>query len=199
MSAKEPTRSDQEAAIEHGTQPYAALGESDAAGEEPLYGEEQWPREEHELPRRPRRRLLTPLPLSLLAVLLVAVGFIGGVLVEKGQGSSSSAGATSGSALASRFRALSGARGGASPAGAASSGVAAAGGFARPTQGTVAYLDGATLYVTDSEGATVKILTSAGTGVTKTVKSSVPAIHPGESVTIVGASSSSGVVSAELV
>ncbi len=42
-----------------------------------------------ELARRPRRRLLgtggNPIPLALLGVLLIACGFIGGVLVEKGQ------------------------------------------------------------------------------------------------------------------
>ncbi|MGA7704538.1 MAG: hypothetical protein WB998_06540, partial [Solirubrobacteraceae bacterium] len=68
--------------------------------------QEQWLEEPVEpgLPRRPRRRLLTPVPLALTGVLLVACGFIGGVLVEKGQNpSSSSAGGTSG--LASRFAA----------------------------------------------------------------------------------------------
>ena len=76
--------------------------------------------ESDELPRRPRRRLLgsggNPVFLALLAVLLIACGFIGGVLVEKGQTSSSSssasgAGAAAGFASASRLAALRGASG----------------------------------------------------------------------------------------
>ena len=57
---------------------------------EPVAQEDDWLDEPLELPRRPRRRLLTPVPLTLLGVLLIAGGFIGGVLVEKGQTSSSS-------------------------------------------------------------------------------------------------------------
>ena len=67
----------------------------------------------------------------------------------------------------------------------------------RPTAGTVAYLAGSTLYVTNSEGNTVKVTTSAGTSVTKTVKASVKDIHPGETVTVTGATGSNGALSAE--
>jgi hypothetical protein len=157
---------------------------------------------ESELPPRPRRRLLTPAPLALMGVLLTACGFIGGVLVEKGESSSSSsAGGASG--LASRFAAL---RAGASGTGARSGTGSAAGGFGssgaggsftRPTAGTVAYLDGSTLYVTNVEGNTVKVTTSAGTTVNKTVKSAVKSIHPGETVTVTGETGESGAISAE--
>jgi hypothetical protein len=158
-----------------------------------------------ELPPRPRRRLLSPIPLALTGVLLIACGFIGGVLIEKGETSSSSS--TGGAAgLASRFAALRGGAAGTSST-ATRSGTAAASfggaggagstGFTRPTAGTVAYLDGSTLYVTNSEGNTVKVTTSAATSVTKTVKSSVDGIHPGETVTITGATGSGGAVSAE--
>ena len=72
--------------------------------------QEEWLEEppESELPPRPRRRLLTPVPLALMGVLAIACGFIGGVLVEKGQNSSSSSGGGA-SGLASRFAALRGA------------------------------------------------------------------------------------------
>src|SRR5271169_3073876 len=99
------------------------------------YQEDQWLGESEELPRRQRRRLLTPLPLALLAGLLVALGFIGGVLVEKGQNPSSGAAATQGSALATRLRALAGGRsrlGGAS----SSPGTGAGAGFTRPNVDT---------------------------------------------------------------
>ena len=170
--------------------------------------QEEWLDEppESELPPRPRRRLLTPVPLALMGVLLTACGFIGGVLVEKGESSSSSS--SSGAAgLASRFAALragaTGAAGARSGSGASSGGSffggssSAGGGFTRPTAGTVAYLDGSTLYVTNAEGNTVKVKTSAGTTVNKTVKSSVKGIHPGETVTVVGETGSGGAVTAE--
>jgi hypothetical protein len=194
---------------EQGTMPTekATIEQQDEWIEEP---------EELELPRRPRRKLLgvggNPVALALLGVLLIACGFIGGVLVEKGENSSnsSSGGASS---LASRFAALrAGASGtgasGASGSGARSGSGAAAGGlvggasgsgggFTRPTAGTVAYLDGSTLYVTNAEGNTVKVTTSAGTTVNKTVKSAVKSIHPGETVTITGETGAGGTISAE--
>jgi DNA-binding beta-propeller fold protein YncE len=164
--------------------------------------DEEWLDDPAELPPRPRRRLLgaggNPLALALLGVLLIACGFIGGVLVEKGETSSSSS--TAG--LASRFAAL---RGGGTTGATRSSAAGGAGGFfgagaekaGRPTAGTVAYLDGSTLYVTNSEGNTIKVKTSPATSVNKTVTSSVKGIHPGETVTITGSTGSDGAVSAE--
>jgi hypothetical protein len=158
----------------------------------PSEDEQEWV-EEAELPPRPRRRLLSPVPLALLGVLLAACGFVGGVLVEKGQTSSSSSASGAASSLASRFAAL---RGGATGA-TGSSGASGFGGGAGATAGSVAFISGDTLYVTTSEGNTVKVTTSPGTTVTKTVKGEVKAIHPGETVTITGATSSNGAVSAE--
>jgi hypothetical protein len=176
--------------------------------------QEEWLDEppESELPPRPRRRLLrvggNPIQLALMGVLAIACGFIGGVLVEKGESSSSSSGGGA-SGLASRFAALragasgasgtsgTGTRSGAGSAAGGFGGGAGAAGFTRPTAGTVAYLDGSTLYVINAEGNTVKVTTSAGTTVNKTVKSSVKSIHPGETVTVTGETGSGGSVSAE--
>jgi hypothetical protein len=166
----------------------------------PVEERDEWLEEPAELPRRPRRRLLSPVPLALLGVLIAVCGFIGGVLVQKGQGSSTASAAGSASSLASRFAALrAGASGaaGSSAAGTSSAagGLLGAGGGA--TTGTVAYISGNTLYVTTAEGNTVKVTTSAGTTVTKTVKADVTGIHPGEAVTVTGAGESGGTVSAE--
>jgi hypothetical protein len=150
--------------------------------------------EPEQLPRRPRRRLLTPIPLALVGVLLIAAGFIGGVLVEKGQGSSGSSAGSASSSLASRLAGLRGGLG--AGAGGASAGLPGAGG-SRPVSGQVAYLSGSTLYVTSSEGNTVKVLTSPATGVSKTSKTSVKAIHPGETVTVTGSAAANGTLSAE--
>lgn len=147
-----------------------------------------------ELAPRPRRRLLAPVPLALLGVLLIACGFIAGVLIEKGQVSSSSS--TGGAAsLASRFAALRSASSGAS--GAPAGGALAGGGIgAGATVGQVAYIDGSTLYVTGTEGNTVKVRTSAGSTVTKTVKAEVKSIRPGETVIITGATDARGAIDA---
>ncbi len=179
----------------------AASAEPGAAAIQDPYAYEQrdgWAEEATELPPRPRRRLLTPVPLALAAVLLTACGFIGGVLVEKGEGSpSSSSGSSAG--LASRFAALRSASAGATSGGSAAGAARFAGGAGRPTAGTVAYLDGKTLYVTNAEGNTVRVETSPATSVTKSVKGEVSAIHPGETVTVSGPTSSDGAVTAEAI
>ncbi len=188
-----------------------AAQEPAAIAYEPVDGEErdEWLDEPDELPPRPRRRLLgvggNPIPLALLGVLLIAGGFIAGVQVQKGEETSSASSGGATASLASRFAALRG--GGTTGTGASSSKAstgAPTGGFAgsgtsftRPTAGTVAYLAGSTLYVTNSEGNTVKVTTSAGTSVTKTVKSTVKGVHPGETVTVTGATSAKGTVSAD--
>jgi hypothetical protein len=182
------------------------------ADDEP-FAEDEWAREPDELPPRPRRHLLAPVPVTLLSVLLLACGFIGGVLVEKGQNTSTTGSATAG--LASRLAALRGGVGGATAAGTtgagASGGAAAAGGggFAGrfgglagasargATIGEVSYIDGHTLYVSTSEGNTVKVNTSAASAITKTVPTDVHGIHPGETVIVRGAKGSGGAISAE--
>jgi hypothetical protein len=220
MSHEEPTMPDEEPAMTHEeptiddtptqgtavTTGHTTVQPADVPSYDP--GEERWPEDSEalELPRRPRRRLLTPIPLTLLGVLLIACGFIGGVLVEKGQGPSTPA-TGSGASLASRFAALrggtTGAAGASARSGSATTGggfgglSGAGGGFTRPTAGSVAYLAGSTLYVTNAEGNTVKVTTSPATSVSRTVKSTVKAIHPGETVTVTGATGSSGAVSAE--
>jgi hypothetical protein len=175
--------------------------------EQPAEEDGGWLDEPEELPRRPRRRLLAPIPIALLIVFLTACGFIGGVLVEKGQGSSGSSG-TGASALASRFAALRGAGAGAK-GGASGSSASAAGGLfgssggssgaagAGATTGQVAYIQGSTLYVTTAEGNTVKVDTSPASTVTKTVKADVGSIRPGETVLVTGAAGTNGAVSAE--
>ncbi|HEY4895237.1 MAG TPA: hypothetical protein VII01_04030, partial [Solirubrobacteraceae bacterium] len=158
------------------------------------YDEADWSDESQELPPRPRRRLLAPTPVAMFAVLLIAAGFIGGVLVEKGQGSSTAA--TSGSAsLTSRFAGLRGGSG-ASTTGLAS-GSTGASGAGGATVGQVAFIQGSILYVTNTQGNTVKVNTSPGSTVTKTVNSSVKSLHPGETVVVTGTPGAKGSVIAE--
>jgi preprotein translocase subunit YajC len=62
--------------------------------------------------------------------------------------------------------------------------------------GKVSSVDGKTLYVTTSQGTTVKVRTSSASKVTRTAKSSVAAVHPGDTVVIVGSTAASGTVTA---
>ncbi len=148
-----------------------------------------------------------------MGVLVIACGFIGGVLVEKGQSSSSSsAGGASG--LASRFAALRAGASGASRPGASGTGTPAlagavgAGGFgggaagARPVASTP---DGRHRCLRRRRHAVCDQLRRqhrqghdlGGTTVNKTVKSDVKGIHPGETVTVTGETGSGGSISAE--
>jgi hypothetical protein len=197
----------------HSHEPLEAPQPDSREAAEAMHERDEWFDEPEGLPRRPRRRLLTPLPVALLCVLLTACGFIGGVLVEKGQGGSGGAGAAGGSALRSRFAALrsAAAAGSAGSAGlsgafaggaAQSAGTSPAAGFGSgaaggATVGQVAFVQGSTLYVTDSAGNTVKVKTSASSKVTKTVSGKVQSIRPGEQVVVSGPAAVDGTVSAE--
>jgi hypothetical protein len=156
--------------------------------------EEGWQEDELELPPRPRRRLMTPLTGSLFGVLLLALGFIGGVEIQKGQEGSSGSG--SAGSFASRFAGLRGA----SRTGTSTTGASGAAGFlgaSGATTGQVTFIQGGTLYVETTEGTTVKVKTSAGSSVTKTVKGTVAGIKPGETVVVTGAKNADGSVEAE--
>jgi hypothetical protein len=201
MSHEEPIMSNEESAIRDTRAQNTAVQAQETAAYEPIEREDEWLDEPTELPRRPRRRLLTPIPIALLGVLLIACGFIGGVLVEKGQTSTSSGSSAATASLTSRFAAL---RGGASSTGTrsgttsgTSGGLPGSGAGGGLVAGQVAYFSGSTLYVTNAEGNTVKVTTSAGTSVSKTVKGSVKGIHPGETVAVTGATGKNGTVSAE--
>ncbi len=200
MPHEEPAIPEEPAIHDAPAQDTAVQAQQMPAYEPPVMSRSQRSTAEGRLPRGTRgapHRLLgggcgNPIPLALLGVLLAACGFIGGVLIEKGQTiSSSSSGARRRPRLAlcgaSRRHELH-----------LHKRIVELEHRLRPAdRRTVAYLDGSTLYVTNSEGNTVKVTTSAGTTVTKTVKSTLTGIHPGETVTITGATGSSGAVSAE--
>jgi hypothetical protein len=60
-------------------------------------------------------------------------------------------------------------------------------------------VQGSTLYVTEAQGNTVKVSTNGATSVTKSAKSSVAGIHPGETVVITGAAAANGALTAEAI
>jgi hypothetical protein len=151
------------------------------------YEDEEAPGEDA-VPRRPRRKLVTPVTGALAAVVLVAGGFIGGVQVQKHQGGSSSGGARAGS-FAARFGGGAGTTGSGSGSGSSSTQSSA-------TTGTVANVKGSTIYLTTSDGTTVKIRTNDNSRVTRNASSSASNIHPGDTLVVQGARASSGTVTA---
>lgn len=130
-----------------------------------------------ELPVRPRRQLVTPWTASLCGVLLAALGFLGGVQVQKRQGSTTSS-------PAARFQPT---RNGAPAA------------VGNATVGQVADVHGTTLYVTGSDGTTVKVKTTADTKVTRNAVSRARRVHPGDTVVVQGSAAGNGTVRASRV
>lgn len=145
-------------------------------------------------PRRRRRRWVTPVTGTLIAVLLCALGFIAGALVERGKASpgTSAGGGAARAGVAQRF----GAGGGFARGGVPGAGAAAAPGGANATVGQVANLSGRTLYLTDTQGNTVKVRVPKGATVTKTSNAGIGAINPGDSLVVQGARAKNGTVTA---
>ncbi len=166
--------------------------------------QDDWIEEPEDLPRRPRRKLLSPVPAILLAVLLLAGAFFAGVKVEKGQSSSSTSGG-----FPAGLAALRGAGGGSSSSSRTTTGTTAGGGgfpsggglpgveslSSGLTTGEVSYVSGSTLYVNSGE-STVKVSAPAGTKVSQTVSTSVHSIHPGDTVLVRGSQGAKGTVTA---
>jgi hypothetical protein len=154
--------------------------------------------EELELPRRSRRKLATPLTAALAAVLLAALGFAGGVRVQKSSATPSPAGGAGFTRPPGGGGGFGGGGfGGGAGGGAAGGGAAGAGGAASDaTAGSVANVDGKTLYVKDANGNTIRVKTTSNSKITRTAVSTAGDVHPGDTVVVQGTKSSSGTVTA---
>jgi hypothetical protein len=155
------------------------------------------------LPVRPKRPFLTKWSAALMSLMLAAVGFFVGVRVEKAKIPSSSGGA---SAFASALAGAAG-KGGTGRAGAAggAGGFASrfaggAGGFGgaagNDTIGSVASVNGKTIYVTETSGNTVKVKLTGQTTITKSESVRSSKVFPGDEVVIAGSKGSGGTVDA---
>jgi hypothetical protein len=169
---------------DHDTMPDYDLDDDYEADEEPL-------------PKRPRRRLVTPISATLAGALVGALGFIGGVEVQKSQDNGSSSGNGAAAAFASAggggaARGGFGRGGGAGPQGAGGPG----GAQSNATVGSVANKKGSTLYVKDSDGNLVRVKTTSHSKINRTASTTAGAIHPGDTVIVQGSKSSSGTITA---
>jgi hypothetical protein len=143
------------------------------------------------LPSRPRRRLPGLATGLLFALLVGAIGFYVGIRVEKGQMSSSSVSAgtgTRGAAIA--------ARGATGPGGGFARAFAGGAPGANGSVGTISAVNGKTLFLTDFTGNTVKVTVSGATTITKSVGVSAKSVHPGDTVVVSGLKGSGGTIAA---
>jgi hypothetical protein len=151
-----------------------------------------------ELAARPQRTKLPKLTLVLSAGVLIAAGFVGGVLAQKHYGTSS--GGTGRAALASTFAAGRG-------AGTATAGRGGFGGFGggggaggglggSSITGSITVVSGDTLYITSTTGTVYTVKTSGTTTVELSSSGSLSQLKPGQTVTISGTQGSGGAVTA---
>jgi len=132
---------------------------------------------------------------ALLALVLVAGGFWVGSALQKSHGGSSSTLA----GVAARFRSAAGGVGATGAATASRFGGLFAGagaGAAAGTAGTVSVVDGDTLYVLTSTGSLVKVTLTKSTTITRNADAAAIDLRPGDTVTVEGATGSSGAVTA---
>jgi hypothetical protein len=144
------------------------------------------------LTRRPRAKLPS-LTLVLVALVVASAGFLGGIVVGKHYGTSSSP-----AAAFSRFAAVGSATAGAGSGSGAGFGGRGGGGFAagNATIGTIKLIDHSIVYVQTAEGDIVQVSTSAGTKVTASSTIPVQDLKPGETVIVEGSKNSTGGVTA---
>jgi hypothetical protein len=64
------------------------------------------------------------------------------------------------------------------------------------TTGKVKLVQGSTIFVTTTDGNTVKVSVPSSTAITKSVTTKLSGVHPGDNVTAIGSTSSDGVIKA---
>ncbi|MET8699204.1 hypothetical protein ABZW10_10085 [Kitasatospora sp. NPDC004723] len=143
-----------------------------------------------ELAAPPRRRLPW-LSLALAGAVIATAAFAGGVRYQKDNGSDRAAGSgrTTASGAQQPRAGASGYPGNGN--GTRRNGQGGQGGQ-NGTRGTVKAVDGTTVYLTDSNGNTIKVTTGDGTKVQLNKEGKVADLQPGQSVTVMGTPSGDG-------
>jgi hypothetical protein len=135
--------------------------------------------------------------MALSAVLIAALGFIGGVEVQKHDGTSTASAASPGAQGATARGGFGGRQFGGAPGAAGGAGAAgAAGGAGNVTFGTVASKKGRYVYVKDSDGNLVRVKATSHSTINRTASARTSAIHPGDTVVVQGPKSKNGTVTA---
>ncbi|MDX6256570.1 MAG: hypothetical protein QOJ11_2904 [Frankiales bacterium] len=150
----------------------------------------------HALAARPPRRKLPGATAFLGAAVLVAGGFLGGVLTQKHQGGTSTGAGGNAAAVAAAFRNRGGTGTGAAAAGGTGGAAAGANGT---TLGTVKLVDGNTIYLTATDGSIIRVTTGSGTTIKVTKNGAASDLAPGTAVVVQGTPDASGVVKATTV
>ena len=132
------------------------------------------------LPGRARTRVVTGAGVAFAAVTIGALGFLGGVHVQKAQGDPAAPG---GGRFAGMFP-------GAGAGGGQGQGTAQA----NATTGEVASVDGSTFYVQDASGNTIRVRAGEQAKVSRNAVADAEEIHPGDTVVVTGRTASSGTV-----
>jgi hypothetical protein len=140
------------------------------------------------IPPRPRGRLLRPLPLALIALIIAAGGFLGGIEAQKGSEGGSGVAAGPGGGGLPNFAALK------ETAGATTGGASAS----ATTNGTVTSVEGHTIYVKESDGTTVAVKVGDGATVTRDSNVAAKKIHPGDTVVVQGSKKGSTVTASSI-
>lgn len=153
------------------------------------------------LAARPPRLKLPKVTLALAGAALICAGFVGGVLVQKHLGGSSSSGRGNFAAAFTGGRTGTGTTGrtgtgtGAGTGGFfGRGGTGAAGGGA--ITGTVTVVSGDKLYVTAADGSVYTVTTSGSTVINVTKSGALSQLKPGQTVVIAGTNDNSGDVTA---
>lgn len=158
--------------------------------------------EEPEFTPRPRRRAHA-LTFVLAGALLIAAGFLGGVLLQKHEDHGTST-ATTAAGRRAGFTGTGATGTGTGGTGTGGTGAGAAGGRGGfggfgggaagggGVTGTVKLVDGKNVYVTDTNGNVTKVATNAGSTLTKTDSATIADVAPGDVVIVRGTPNSDG-------
>jgi hypothetical protein len=146
----------------------------------------------------PPRRGVSLVTSGLVAALIAALAFFGGVRLEKSRAKATSANTALAAFAAARAGRFTGNGGGTGTARSAATGGGAGGGFGggAATFGQVRLVDGTTIYVGDAQGGITKVTTGPGATFTKTSSGTIADIHPGDTVVVQGQPQADGTVAA---
>jgi hypothetical protein len=145
-----------------------------------------------QLKARTPLKLTSRTTLALSGVVLVVAGFIGGVLVQKNFGTTTTPAASN---RAGAFaNGVGGTGGGGGGTGTGGTGGGAAGRNA--TTGTVKFVDGTTIYLTGSDGSTITVKTSSTTAVRVQQTGTAKDIPVGATVVVQGTADADGIITA---